>query len=232
MGMLVANCPRCGARNMTFDVRGDLHVGTNYGWQRVYELFAVCRSCHRSTVFVRAQEDPEAGEALAKSGPTGYQGALTGLLSGGAFICIKDLVTPAVPDHCPVAVEAAFREATTCLAVECFNAAGTMFRRCVELATRPMAGEIEDEILGARTQHNLGLRLRWLFDRGHLPEALRELSSCIENDGSHGACAGTLGEAEAEDLHDFTASLLECLYTEPKRIEIAKRRRVRRHARS
>lgn len=33
---------------------------------------------------------------------------------------------------------------------------------------------------------------------------------------------------EAEDLRDFTASLLECLYTEPRRIELAKECRLRR----
>ena len=230
MGMLVANCPRCGVRNMTFDVRGDLLVGTNYGWQRIYELFAVCRSCHRSTVFVRAQEDSgTAGVSLGKTSPTDYQGALTGILSGGAFICIRDLVTVTAPEHCPPAVEGAFREGSTCLAVECFNAAGTMFRWCVDLATQALVEEIEDDFLRARTRHDIGLRLPWLFEHGHLPEALRELSTCISNDG---ACAGALGEAEAEDLRDFTASLLEHLYTEPRRIEIAKRRRVRRHERS
>lgn len=231
--MLVANCPRCGARNMTFDVRGDLHVGTNHGWQRVYELFAVCRSCQRSTVFVRAQEDSDAaGGPLGRTSPTAYEGSLMGLLGGGAFICIKDLVTAAAPDHCPVAVEAAFREGVTCLAVECFNAAGAMFRRCVDLATQPMIEEIEERILAAGTRGDVALRLTWLFDRGYLPEALRELSSCMRIDDTGAAYSGPLGVAEAEDMHDFATSLLECLYSEPKRIEIAKQRRLRRHARA
>jgi hypothetical protein len=233
MGMLVANCPRCGARNMTFDVRADIHVGTNYGWQRIYELFAVCRSCQRSTVFVRALEDSDAARSLlAKTSPTAYPGALTEVLCGDVFICVKDLVTTAAPDHCPTAVEAAFREGTICLAVECFNAAGAMLRRCVDLATRPMVEEIEDEILGARTRRDLGLRLPWLFDHGYLPGALRELSTCIQIDANGDVQLSTLGEADAKDLLDFTASLLECLYTEPRRFEFAQQRRLRRHSRS
>jgi hypothetical protein len=218
---------------MTFDLRGDLHIATNHGWQRIYELFAVCRSCHRSTVFVRAEEQSDAdGGPLAKTSPTAYEGSLTGILNGGAFICIRDLVTINAPEYCPPAVEAAFREATICLAVGCFAAASTMFRRCVDLATRPVVEEIGDRILSAASRGDLGLRLPWLFDRGYLPEALRELSSCIARDSNGDARARTAGEAEAEDLRDFTASLLECLYTEPRRIELAKERRLRRHARS
>jgi hypothetical protein len=54
-----------------------------------------------------------------------------------------------------------------------------------------------------------------------LPEALRDLSSCVKEDGNDGAHAGTLTKEDAEDLLDFTTALLERLYTEPKQLALA-----------
>jgi len=70
-----------------------------------------------------------------------------------------------------------FREAATCLTVECWNAAGTMFRLCVDLATRPLLPKEEVKGLNAKTRRDLGLRLPWLFDNDKLPPGLRELSA-------------------------------------------------------
>jgi hypothetical protein len=82
--------------------------------------------------------------------------------------------------------------------------------------------------LNSKIRRNLGLRLPWLLDNGVLPEALRELSACIKDDGNDGAHEGSLSEQDAEDLLDFTFSLLERLYTEPARIRIANERRLAR----
>jgi hypothetical protein len=82
--------------------------------------------------------------------------------------------------------------------------------------------------LNNRTRRDLGLRLPWLFEHGRLPFELRELSSCIREDGNDGTHQGTLTMQEAEDLLDFTTALLERLFTEPRRLEIAKERREKR----
>ena len=84
--------------------------------------------------------------------------------------------------------------------------------------------------LNAKTRRDLGLRIPWLFENGHLPEALKELSSCIKEDGNDGAHGGNLSEADAADLLDFSAALLERIYTEPERLRLAKERREARRA--
>ena len=71
----------------------------------------------------------------------------------------------------------------------------------------------------------LELRLPWLFANGLLPQALKELSSCIKEDGNDGAHAGTLKQPDAVDLLDFTLELLERIYTEPERLRLAQERR-------
>ena len=55
MSELVANCPRCGAKNMTFDLVNQIPIQTLYGWRQRLEVFCICRECLRSTVFIVGQ---------------------------------------------------------------------------------------------------------------------------------------------------------------------------------
>ncbi len=153
--------------------------------------------------------------------------ALNRFVTIEGFVSLKDRSGEAPPEHLPSDIEAVFREGATCLAVGCNNAAGTMFRLCLDLATRERLPE-DAPGLNTSVRRNLGLRLPWLFDSGKLPEALRELSGCVKEDGNDGAHAGTLTVKEAEDLLDFTRILLERLYTEPARIRLARERRDKR----
>ena len=79
--------------------------------------------------------------------------------------------------------------------------------------------------MNAKIRRSLGLRLPWLFAQGLLPVAVQELSACIKEDGNDGAHVGSLTQADAEDLMDFTIALLERLYTEPERLRLAQARR-------
>lgn len=227
MAELVTDCPRCGAKRITFDLISQTHVSTKYDWQRWYEAFCICRHCRRSTVFVLAEEGIDEAKYIRKNGLAQIAGVVNDLVRIENYISLKDRAAIAPPDHLPQEIHAVFSEGSTCLAVGCFNAAGTMFRLCVDLATKSLLPEA-DEGLNSKTRKNLGLRLPWLLDHHLLPEALRELSSCIKDDGNDGAHEGSLKKEDAEDLLDFMTALLERLYTEPERLRIAKERREQR----
>ena len=109
------------------------------------------------------------------------------------------------------------------MAVGCYNAAGAMFRLCLDLATKKLASS-------SKAKLNLSPRLEWLFDNDKLPEGLKELSAVVKDDGNDAAHDGTLDEAAAEDLLTFTERLLTQLYTEPTKIQIAQQRRKDRKA--
>ena len=130
----------------------------------------------------------------------------------------------------PANVEAAFKEGAACLSIQCYNAAGTMFRLCLDLATNPLLPDPQaaGPQPNPRQRRDLGLRIPWLLDNGHLPAALRELSHAVREDGNNGAHAGTLTKADAEDLLDFSVRLLERLYTEQKELQLAAERRAQR----
>lgn len=227
---LVTDCPRCKANRITFNVFHGIPVEVHYNWQYWFEAFCICRSCRTSTVFVLSQKENSDSAELKKKGIVGLSGSANEYFEVRGHISLKDENGVVPPEHIPEPIRKAWSEGATCLAVGCFNASATMFRLCIDLATKGMLPEEDSEGLNRSTRRSLGLRLVWLFDNQILPESLRELSTCIKDDGNDGAHEGLLEKEDAEDVMDFTYELLERLYTEPKRLELAQlRRRERRN---
>ena len=232
MPELVANCPRCGANRITFDLVSAIKTVLKYDWQNWYEAFCICRQCRRSTTYVLSESVDGDYEHVHETGLVNIEGAVNRYVRIEGTITVKDSAAVAPPAYIPEQIDAVFREGATCLAVGCNNAAGTMFRLCIDLVTRTLLPEEETEGLNRGTRRNLGLRLPWLFDNRRLPETLRELSTCVREDGNDGAHAGTLTKEDAQDLLDFTAVLLERIYTEPEQLRLAQERRLQRRGRN
>lgn len=230
MSDLIANCPRCGAQHVTFDLRSSTPTRNQYNWQTWYESFCVCRHCSRSTIFVVSERGIDEANYIKQNGLAKASIAANDLVNVEDYISQKDADARPAPEYLPQDINAAFEEGAKCLAVGCHNAAATMFHLCVDIATRSLLPKEDEKGLNAKIRRNLGLRLLWLIDNGILPEALRDLSTCIKDDGNDGAHVGSLGEQDAEDLVDFTTVLLERLYTEPERLRLAKERREARRA--
>ena len=227
MSELVANCPRCGAKEMTFDLWHQLPLYVKYDWQYWFEAFCICRSCNRSTTFVLSQKNITDKDVI-KKGLSNLPRAVNQYMKIEGYISLKDTANSKPPEYIPENIDKVFREGAACMAIGCFNAAGTMFRLCIDLSTRAMLPKEDVAGLNSKVRRNLGLRLPWLFDNSILPESLRELSTCVKDDGNDGAHEGTLTKEEAEDLLDFTSVFLERIYTEPKRLQLAKERREAR----
>jgi hypothetical protein len=223
MALLIADCPRCRSAHVTLDV-DEAHLYLQQGWQKHFEAFSVCRACHRATVFKLVQRGIETKHLLDTNKISSLKN-LNDIFNVDGYVSLKDNVAEAPPEHLPPQIEAVFREGAVCMAVKCFNAAGTMFRLCLDIATRTLLPDENIDGLNSKIRFSLGLRLQWLFDTNRLPSGLKDLSTCVKEDGNDGAHEGTLTEHDAHDLHDFTVALLERLYTEPKRLEAAKARR-------
>jgi len=228
MTELVGDCPRCGSHQITFDLLAAIVRGQRYDWQNWYEAFAICRQCRRSTVFILSESVNGNYQYVHNQGLMNIDEAVNRYVDIEGIISLKDQSSAEPPEYVPEEIEAIFREGSTCLTVGCFNAAGTMFRLCIDLVTRSLLPTEEVEGLNNRIRRNLGLRLAWLFDNSHLPGALRDLSACVREDGNDGAHVGNLTKEDAEDLLDFTSVLLERIYTEPERIRLAQERRNKR----
>ena len=230
MSELVTDCPRCGATKITFDLKEVNALGIRYDWQRRYETFCVCRNCDKATVFILCQKNPNSAPVFKSSRSlVDLNGmSINQIMNVEGFINIADIAAIEPPDHLPIEIKDIFNEGAKCKSVNCHNAAGTMFRLCVDIATKGLLPTEETLGLNAKTRRDLGLRLPWLFDNNVLPEGLRELSTCIKEDGNDGAHNGTLTTDDTDDLVEFTTALLERLYTEPEKLKIAKLRREER----
>jgi hypothetical protein len=223
MPQIISDCPRCKATRTTFDVLADNRVGVRHGWMVLHEAFCVCRHCRKGTIFIVA---PKTSGVPA---PMGHTASLNDFFTVESYVSLKDVGVSSPPDHLPAEIESAFREGATAVAVGIPNAAAAMFRLCVDHATKSRVPTDDAEGISTHIRRNLTPRLEWLFKTGRLPRDLQDLSTCIKNDGNDGAHDGTLTLAEAEDLQDFAFALLERLYTEPKRVELAVQRRGERH---
>ena len=230
MSELVANCPRCRANRMTFDLVSEHLLSVHYEWQHRYEAFCICRECSRPTIFLLHQKEARTEAMLRKTKLSELPISVNRVMEVNSYVSLKDMASTAPPKHLPDELDAAFREAATCVAVLCPNAAATMFRLCIDLATRSLLPEKQTPGLNAKVRRDLGLRLPWLFDNGRLSEDLRDLSTSIQQDGNDGAHAGTLKMEDAEDIRDFAIALLERMYTEPEKLRLAMERRAKRRA--
>ena len=138
MAELVANCPRCGANSITHDVTAfNFLEKDGYSGEEHYEVFGICRRCSQGTIFVVSGKlDQQAMKQEALNQYVRVQG----------FINLKDQATVAPPEYVPPNIAKVFREAATFMGVECWNAAGTMFRLCVDLASRYRARPISSTV--------------------------------------------------------------------------------------
>lgn len=218
VSLLTADCPRCGAKHVTFDVGAQKSRGiVRFEWSEQFEVFSVCRHCHKSTVFLVSNKIYDARGLWpdTKVGVVSYNGYINDFFDVDGYINIRDLAVDQPPDHVPDKISAIYSEASTCVAVQCWNAAGAMFRLAVDMATKSLLPP-EGEPPIAKIRRSLGF-----YD-------LQELAECIKEDGNDGAHDGSLTKNEALDLQEFTFNLLERLYTAPKKLELAAARRRER----
>jgi len=229
MATYVDNCPRCSTQSITFDVYGLNHCGFHdspiHNKIRQYEFYCVCRQCNKTTIFIGTAKDPRADLTGLNIEMAKY--TLIAIAHISRPLSPADLSTTEPPDYLPPEIKEAYEEGAKCLAIGCYNAAGTMFRLCLDYATKQFLPDGEDRPV-SKIRRSLGLRMDWLFENRHIPLELRDLAECVKDDGNDGAHTGTLDKLAAEDIEEFTYLFLERLYTEPARLAEAKERRAKR----
>lgn len=218
MAEFVCNCPRCYVKHTTFSI---LNISRNHDSLNS-SFFCVCRNCKKTVIFDAYMEQFWINQVEQGNGHN-----VTSEMSKISVVCIRpgELILP--PEFLPEEINTNFDEGSQCYSIGCYNAAATMFRLCLDKATKSFLPD-DPTTPSAKIRRSLGFRMDWLFENGHLPIALKELAECIKDDGNDGAHDGILLKADVDDLIDFTIALLERLYTEPKKLELAKQRRIER----
>ncbi|WP_238941158.1 DUF4145 domain-containing protein [Sphingomonas beigongshangi] len=229
---MVSDCPRCASSYITFDVYADVFVGTSHGWVTNHEVIGTCRRCHRPSIFrcqLRAIEDTD--KYRRDNSLRSYDGTLNDKLTIKGVVTQRDVASAQAPAYTPETIQQVFAEGTASVAGGCYNAAGAMFRLCLDIVTKGLLPTNADDATkqpNRQQREKLAYRLEWLFQENMLPLDLKELARCVREDGNDGAHDGTLDEVDAGDLQDFTNALLERIYTEPGKILAAQARREAR----
>jgi hypothetical protein len=207
MAEFVADCPRCGAIRSTHDTFSSVITSIEYSWQQWAEIACICRTCHKMSVHLVSRRLSERefekffGGVESLNSLQTYARSLNDIVKFERHLTLRDKVGKPVPEHLPIPISQVVSEGNIALANQCWNAAGAMYRLALDLATKSLLPEEGEP--AAKIRRNLGLRMPWLFDKNLLPNDLRPLAECIQQDGNDGAHDGTLSHEDAEDLHDF-----------------------------
>lgn len=168
MSVLIADCPRCGSKSITFDVCAQVFRFQESQWKNWYEVFSVCRSCHTQTIFMISLRDySHAQLSKPNASLVEYKNSLNEYFEIDRYISLRDHAQHQPPEFLDDNLSDAFKEGAACFSIACYNAAATMFRLCVDLVTRPLLPDPSDTTVNQsneKTRRDLGLRLPWMFD--------------------------------------------------------------------
>ena len=221
--MLIRDCPRCGTKQITFDVLAASGVGTKNGFS-AYEAFCYCRSCSKSSIFLVTIQK---GASYGIDDVIKRKFSLNNVLNDTELVIIFPR-TFAIPEHIPPEIKKPFCEALICQAIQAYNAAGCMLRTTVDLVTKKMLEDLQEKNPPKNAKDNLAQRIKWLYGEKQLTHSLKKLSTSIRLDGNDAAHEANLEKDDVEAMNDFTTLLLEEIYTNPKKIELAANRRKER----
>ncbi|MFD2755424.1 DUF4145 domain-containing protein [Comamonas terrae] len=212
MSVLVIQCPHCGAEKMTFKVMksvGHLIPGQS-------SVMALCSGCD-GPVLATLFAPPHMGDRLVE-----MPGNLLQERDFRAIGIWPKPQEPEVPQGVPDKVARSFIEAAKSRRAQLWNAACGSYRRCMELALKEFAPDVE--------AWKLEKRIDKLAAEHRITPALQTWAHELRLDGNealHGDDDAT--EDMAEQMHHLTYFLLTYLYTLPNQIEEV---RVRREAAS
>lgn len=208
MAVLVMQCPHCGAENMTFEVMqavGHLVPGKA-------SVVALCAGCDEP---VLASFRTEAAQADYILNTRGNLLSARGFASLGIWPSKQSLN---IPESLPERVAKNFMEALKIRNAKHWNAACGSYRRCLEIALKEFAPEIEARMLEKRIDK--------LAAEQRITPALQAWAHELRLDGNealHGLEDAT--EEMAEQMHHLTFFLLTYLYTLPRQIDEVRARR-------
>jgi len=144
-------------------------------------------------------------------------------------LCVPPAAAQKAPLHTPSLVANFFEQGTAALAQGLSDAAGAMFRKSLEAATRSdelMAKISEGERDGYKAKW-LKARLTRLKELHVIPPSLAELADVIKDEGDTAIHENELYDKDsAEALQDFAETFLEQVFTLPAQIEQVKKKRA------
>lgn len=180
------------------------------------EVFLVCKACGLGSIY-RGQ-------------PRAHISNISGALDKGRHFDREPVIAlpdnPTISDDVPQRIRSLFYQAARCRQLNLCDAAGAMFRKVIDVATKHIFAT--DDRLSERTPADaLRVRIKALGELKILENDIVELADVVAvdgNDAAHDMDPYTAEEAEA--LEDLTLDLLDRLFVRPARVARVKAKQV------
>ncbi|WP_418460384.1 DUF4145 domain-containing protein [Brucella intermedia] len=131
-----------------------------------------------------------------------------------------------VSEHVPARIAGLFREANECRQMTWYEAAGSMYRKTLDVATKHIFTH-DPRLTDKKPANALRSRIKAMGEMGILERDIVELADIVALDGNdavHDEDPYTKEEAEA--LEDLTFDLLDRLFVRPAKIAAVKAKQI------
>lgn len=215
MAFIVRDCVRCGVKSIQHLVVGDVKMDGNR-----WELAAACADCRQLSVWGWGSNNNQR--------PSAYDGNVGA--TGHSWLNDEParIATTAIDlsDHIPERIADLFREANECRQMTWYEAAGAMYRKTVDVATKHIYST-DPRLAEKKPADALRVRIKSLGEMKILEPDIVELADVAAldgNDATHDVDPYTADEAEA--LEDLTMDLLDRLFVRPARLAAVKAKQI------
>lgn len=197
MGEIAHSCPHCKAERTGLVPRLEM-VHEMHDHIVFYQVAAQCRICRNLVVFLL-------GGKRGTQSPKEMDG--DPLMRGWNVLrCWPEAKASDAPEHLPEPVLRAYKQGEANIRTGNWDAAGAMFRKTIDVATRDPA---------ATKQARLVDRIDALAAAYAITPDLKKFAHAIRLDGNDAAHEPEFTEGQARDLHDFTRLFSMYFYTLP-----------------
>jgi hypothetical protein len=207
MGFIVRDCVRCGTKSVQHSVSGSTYQGENR-----WELFCVCNRCTKSSIYVFHYGGNKNPHDLPGQLGDGDYGQLDNVAVKIATTSLD--LAASIPER----IAGLFREANECRQMTWYEAAGAMYRKTVDVATKHIYAT-DGRLTGKIPADALRVRIKSLGEMKILEPDIVEVADVAAldgNDAAHDIDPYTADEAEA--LEYLTMDLLDRLFVRPARL--------------
>jgi len=180
------------------------------------EVFLACQSCMRGSIY----------DGQPQGNPLEQSGALDISRSYGREPVLVHVASPLLPATVPERVANLFKEAAICRRSHHYEAAGAIFRKTIDVATKHLFA-IDPRLAERKPADALRSRIKALGELRILDQEVVELADVAALDGNdavHDIDPYTAQEAEA--LEDLTSDLLDRLFIRPAKLEAVRAKQI------
>lgn len=217
----VRDCVRCGTKKVQHIVCGQTRLKDPFEW----EVAGACSECRGASIYsFRAKSTATIPAQLAANI------ADSGNLAPGA---IKIATRPfEISSFIPERVANLFREANECRQMGWHDAAGAMFRKTLDVATKHIYST-DERLQDKVPAQALRVRVKSMGEMNILDEGIVELADVAALDGNDAAHdIDPYSKDEAEALEDLTFDLLDRLFVRPAKMAAVKAKQIAAGVRS